>query len=171
MHCMWTCMSFSQSIWEEWETELLWCSGHTALYKAIKNHFIWFLPNSYSPDFFCFTSRQILIHQITSQGQLPAGAVLSEIRLRRACVSHATCQLVQKEAVQMTLNTYQVLDQQEGWTTRCHYVPAIISLSHSPFQFSYSLFKLLNLLFVKAWKINNSINNKSCSRAFYSERS
>lgn len=80
---------------------------------------------------------------------------------------------LQNEAVQMTLKTYQVLDQQEGWNMRCHYVPAIFtfSLSHSPFQFSYSLFKLLNLQFVKAWKMNNSINNKSCSRSFYFDRS
>ncbi len=80
---------------------------------------------------------------------------------------------LQNEAVQMTLKTYQVLDQQEGWNMICHYVPAIctFSLSHSPFQFSYSLFKLLNLLSVKSWKMNNSLNNKSCSRAFYSDRS
>ncbi len=80
---------------------------------------------------------------------------------------------LQNEAVQMTLKTYQVVDQQEGWNMICHYVPAIFtfSLSHPPFQFSYSLFKLLNLLSVKYWKMNNSLSNKSCSRAFYSDRS
>lgn len=77
---------------------------------------------------------------------------------------------LQNEVAQMTLNTTQVLEQQQGWNMRCHYVHVIFtfSLSRSPFLSLYSSFKLLNLLFVKARKMNNSINYKSHSWAFYS---
>ncbi len=128
-----------------------------------------------SSAFFFFTSRQMLIHQITSQGQLPAGAVLSEIRLQTACVSHASCQLVAEWS-----RTDDTKDLSSTWPAggmehdmslcSCHIHLFSVTFTFSVFIFTFQAFKSAECD-VKSWKMNNSLNNKSCSRAFYSDRS